>query len=230
MDNMYLSGEYVEKNPTFHVEDSPWKAKQIQKMVGRHNLRPKSICEIGCGAGEILRELQPNFPNGTSLSGFEISPQAFELCRHKENDELHFFCQDLIATEIAPFDLLLCMDVFEHVEDYMGFLRNLRQKADYKVFHIPLDMSVQTVLRSTPIVEARSRVGHLHYFSKETALLTLRDTGYTVVDWFYTPAGTERGTTLGAKIAKLPRQILSVVNEDLAVRVLGGYSLLVLAR
>ncbi|HTE44863.1 MAG TPA: hypothetical protein VK636_06435, partial [Gemmatimonadaceae bacterium] len=130
----------------------------------------------------------------------------------------------------ATFDLLLCMDVFEHVEDYMGFLRKLKQKATYKLFHIPLDMSVQTVLRSTPIVEARSRVGHLHYFSKETALLTLQDTGYEIVDWFYTPAGTERATTFGAKIAKLPRQVFSIVNADLAVRVLGGYSLLALAR
>jgi hypothetical protein len=27
--NQYLSGEYQAKNPTFHVEDSPWKAEQI---------------------------------------------------------------------------------------------------------------------------------------------------------------------------------------------------------
>ena len=45
------------------------------------------------------------------------------------------------------FDLLLMLDVFEHVEDYIGLLRAVRSKAKQKLFHIPLDLSVQSVLR-----------------------------------------------------------------------------------
>ena len=230
MGNMYQNGGYVEKNPTYHVEDSLWKAQQILKMVSKHNLRPASVCEIGCGAGEILKQLQPHFPKETQFFGYEISPQAFELCKQRQSDTLRFFCQDLLAMETNPFDLLLCIDVFEHVEDYIGFLRKLRQKAIYKLFHIPMDMSVQRVLRCTPIVEGRSQLGHIHYFSKETALLTLQDTGYEVLAWFYTPVIIDRGKTLKRKIAKLPMKIFSLINSDLAVRILGGYSLLVLAK
>jgi|SRR3990172_2588440 len=228
--NMYLTGEYVEKNPTYHAEDSPWKAQQILKIVSKHGLQPASVCEVGCGAGEILSQLQPHFLQETRCYGYEISPRAYALCKQRENERLQFFCQDLLTTETDSFDLLLCIDVFEHVEDYMGFLRKLRQKATYKVFHIPLDLSVQTVLRRTPIIGYRTKLGHLHYFSKETALLTLQDTGYEVLDWFYTPASIDRGKTLKAKLAKLPRKVLALVNADLTVRILGGYSLLVLTK
>ena len=79
----------------------------------------------------------------------------------------------------------MAIDVFEHVEDYFGFLRKLREKAEYKIFHIPLDLSVQTVLRSSPIIKGRKSVGHIHYFTKETALETLKDTGYEIIDYFY---------------------------------------------
>ncbi len=231
MTSIYLSGEYAEKNPSYHVEDSPWKAQQILKMVNKHHLQVRRVCEIGCGAGEILRQMQLRLPNETEFYGYDICPEAFALSKQRENERLHFSCEDLLSKNTEPFDLLLCIDVFEHVEDYMGFLRKLRRKAEHTIFHIPLDLSVQTVLRCLPtIVERRTSVGHLHSFLKETALLTLQDTGYEIVDWFYTPVNVERGKTPMARLARYPRIMSFRINPDLAVRILGGYSLLVLAK
>jgi hypothetical protein len=166
----------------------------------------------------------------TRFFGYEISPQAFALCQPRENDRLRFFCTDLIAAETPVFDLLLCLDVFEHVEDYFAFLRGLRGKATDKIFHIPLDLSVQWLWRRQPILREREQAGHLHYFTKETALLTLRDTGYEVVDWTYTAGAIAHPRSVKAKLASWPRRVLFSLNQDLVVRVLGGYSLLVLAR
>jgi SAM-dependent methyltransferase len=228
--SIYQSGEYVEKNPTYHVEDSAWKAAQIIKMMRRHAIEPRTVCEIGCGAGEILRQLQLDLPPSTEFYGYEISPAAFALCRERANERLRFYCQDLLETEAKPFDLLLCIDVFEHVEDYMGFLRRLRARAEWKIFHIPLDMSAQWVLRGHPIMLERREVGHLHYFMKETALAALAETGYEIVDQFYTPGALLNPRSLKARLASWPRKLFSLVNQDLAVRLLGGYSLLVLAK
>jgi cyclopropane fatty-acyl-phospholipid synthase-like methyltransferase len=228
--DIYHSGEYVEKNPTYHVEDSPWKAEQILKMMRKHSLQVRSVCEIGCGAGEILRQLQLQLPADIEFYGYEISPQAAELWAPRANERLHFYCGDLLATETAIFDLLLCIDVFEHVDNYMGFLRSLRPKADLKIFHIPLDMSVQWVLRRRPILKIREEVGHLHSFMKDTALATLHDTGYEILDWFYTADGLTNTLSIKAKLAKFPRQVLSAISPDATARILGGYSLLVLAR
>jgi hypothetical protein len=228
--NIYQSGEYVEKNPTYHVEDSPWKAVQILRMIRKHRLEPHTVCEVGCGAGEILRQLQQSLPGETQFCGYEISPQGFALCREREGERLRFFCEDLLETQREPFDLLLCIDVFEHVEDYMGFLRRLRDKGRLKIFHIPLDLSVQWVWRAGPIMLERKEVGHLHYFMKETALATLADTGYEIIDWFYTPGGLANPRSLKARLLSWPRKICSLINQDLTVRLLGGYSMLVLAK
>ena len=228
--SIYQTGEYADRNPTYHVEDSAWKASQILRMIEKHALRPKTICEVGCGAGEILKQLQSTLPADTRFFGYEISPQAFALCQKRANDHLRFFCEDLLATETEPFDLLLCLDVFEHVEDYFGFLRGLRAKAEHKIFHVPLDLSVQWIWRREPIMREREQAGHLHYFTKETALATLQDAGYEVLDWFYTPGAIANPRSVKAKLASWPRKILSAVNQDLVVRILGGYSLLVLAK
>ncbi len=125
----------------------------------------------------------------------------------------------------------MAIDVFEHIEDYFGFLRKLKNKAVYKIFHIPLDLSVQSVFRSSRLMNARSSVGHIHYFTKETALATLKDTGYEVVDYFYTNSSLELpNLSWKANLMKLPRKLLFQLDSDLAARVLGGFSLLVLAK
>src|SRR5262249_305426 len=129
---LYLNGQYVANNPTYHAEDSPWKARQVLRMLDKHRLQARSVCEIGCGSGEIPRELQQQFADGVTCHGYEISPEAFALCKPRENGRLRFYCEDLLALQTQPFDLLLCLDVLEHVEDYFGFLRKLRAKAVIK--------------------------------------------------------------------------------------------------
>ena len=38
--------------------DSLWKAQKVLKMMQKHKMAPNSICDIGCGAGEVLTEIQ----------------------------------------------------------------------------------------------------------------------------------------------------------------------------
>ena len=229
MQDIYIDGTYRDKNADWHVEDSPWKARQIRKILDRNSLQPKTICEIGCGAGQILNDLSQNMEDVEHFYGFEISPQAFELCGPLAKQNLSFELTDLLATTNL-YDLVMAIDVFEHVEDYIGFIRSLRTKGQYQLFHIPLDLSVQSVLRGTPM-RSREEVGHLHYFYKDTALATLDDAGCDVIDWFYTASDLElpnRGWK--ANLAKLPRKMLYAINQDWAARCLGGFSLMVLTK
>jgi len=229
-DGIYRDGAYLSNNPTWHAEDSAWKSRQIENILRKNTIVPRTVAEIGCGAGEILIQLQKAFPDA-QYSGYEISPQAFSLCRGRENSGIRFYLKDLSAEQSAHFDILLVVDVFEHVDDYLGFIRSVKEKADFKVFHIPLDLSVQALLRGAPILRRRETVGHLHYFFKETALATLQYCGYEVIDFLYTAAAVDKpDLSFGPKLLKLPRKILFKMNADIAVRVLGGYSLLVLAR
>lgn len=230
LEELYISGEYLEKNPTWHVEESPWKAKQIMRMLAQNCLAPETICEVGCGAGEVLKQLQGKMDSTCSFLGYDISPQAIELTKSRANERLHFKLADLRQEEDAYFDLMLIMDVVEHLEDYFSFLRDLKAKSQYKIIHLPLDLSVQSLLRPNGLLSNRRAYGHIHYFTKDIALEMLKDAGYEVVDYFYAPRSIGLANNLVKKLLILPRVLFFSLRKDLAVRVLGGYSLLVLAK
>lgn len=231
MTSRYEDGRYAAANPGWHEEDSPWKAARIAALLDRHQLRPATVAEVGCGAGGVLQALSGRWGPGVQCQGYEVSPDAFARCQGKATPSLQFHLRDLLAEDTAPVDLVLAIDVFEHVDDYLGFLRRLRGKGRHTVFHIPLDLSAQTVLRGTPLLTARHTVGHLHHFTQQTALATLRDTGYDVLDHVYTAGALELPARHGkAALLKLPRRLLFALAPDLTVRLLGGWSLLVLAR
>lgn len=229
---IYNNGEYLRHNPTWHVEDSFWKASNILKLIYRNHLSLNSVCEIGCGAGEILNQLHKDMGENVLFTGYEISEGAYKMSITRAKDRLIFKFGDLLDKGNHEFyDLLLVIDIFEHVEDYFTFLRKSKEKAKYKVFHIPLDISVQTVLRASPFLINRENVGHIHYFNKEIALAVLKDLGFEVIDYFYTHTATELPTkTFKSKLAKWPRNILFKLDQDITVRILGGYSLMVLTK
>lgn len=227
--NIYEDGTYLANNPTWGEQDSPWKAGNIERLLKKNDIHPSTVCEVGCGAGAILSCLASRYDK-TLFSGYEISPHALEMCKRRTSHNLRYFHKDLLDDSETGFDVVMAIDVFEHVEDYFGFLRGLREKGTYKVFHIPLDLSVQWVLRSSPITKTRLSVGHLHHFTKETALATLEETGYEVLDYFYTNASELPNRGWKADLLKIPRNLLFSLNQDLTVRVLGGFSLMVLAK
>jgi hypothetical protein len=228
---IYENGDYLRQNPSWHLEYSDWKAQRIMQAISRNSLVPKTICEVGCGAGGILQSLQTCMDRDVEFWGFDVSPQAMELCLPKANDRLHFKCQDIKMRSDIFFDIVMAIDVIEHLEDYFGFLKEMKSLGVYKIFHIPLDISVQTVLRSTPITHLRKSVGHIHYFTKETALEALKDAGYELLDFFYTAQHVDLpGKTIKSHLAAIPRRLFYSINQDLAVRFVGGYSLMVVAR
>ena len=218
---IYQDGSYHEQNPTYHVEDSPFKATYIKKILQRNDRSFSTCCEVGCGAGEILNLLSKTYTEA-SFVGYEISPQAHELSKTRSSARLSFKLKDLFTEELAsPYDLLLVIDVIEHVENFFLFLRKCKKVAKYVVFHIPLDMNVLSVLKIDSILSNRREIGHLHYFSPETALATLQESGYEILDHLYTPHWE----------GKISRILLSkLIGQRATARIFGRYSLMVLTR
>jgi cyclopropane fatty-acyl-phospholipid synthase-like methyltransferase len=228
-ENIYTDGSYFAKTGgTWHLEDSPSKARWIVSMLARHvEVKPNTICEIGCGAGGILAELQKMLSDQITFTGYDISPQAHALSARFSNPRCQFILGDAFGYQ-TQYDLVLVMDVIEHVEDYFSFLRHARQKGEWKLYHIPLDAYVSGIMRGNNSWET---AGHLHLFTIETALNSLRHTGHRVIDWVFTDGviATPRKTTR-EKVANLLRLPLAKLSTKFAARLMGGYSMLVLAK
>jgi len=228
--NAFLTGEYVQKIPRWHTEDSSWKAQGVLQMLRRNRLSPRLIGEVGCGAGEVLRQLQLQMESHCVFFGFDISPEAIRLSQSRENDRLHFTLGDVTSEPAPRFDLLLILDVLEHQENYFSFLRSIKDLAPYKLFHQVLDLSAHSVLQRDGLIRRRRDLEDLHFFTKDTALQALTGENYEIVDWFYAPRCIYRSTGIRQTLRQLPRMVSFALHKDFAVRLLGGYTLFVLAR
>lgn len=228
LSDLYKCGIYKDKNPTWGEEDSEWKVAQITSMLGSHSVWPETVAEIGCGAGAVIAGIVRSVSSIKKAEGWDISPQAVNMAGKHASEKLKFFNGDMLCSS-QRYDLIMCIDVFEHVPDYLGFLSSLRDHAEHFVFHIPLDMHCSAILRDRHL-SVRDSVGHLHYFSRATALRTLKDTGYLIVSEQHTfgaLAGLSGHRGWKTSLANLMRRIFP---DNLSSKLFGGYSLLVLAR
>ncbi|HMV67033.1 MAG TPA: hypothetical protein PKA64_09295, partial [Myxococcota bacterium] len=67
----YLDGRYARDNPGWHAEDAPHKARAVHAVLTRLGWRRGLILDVGCGTGDVLREL-------ASLGGAADEPPRWE--------------------------------------------------------------------------------------------------------------------------------------------------------
>ena len=227
----YLTKEYISKNPTWDIEDSPWKARVVEAILKKNKLVPSSICEVGCGAGGCLAALRDSYPE-IGLAGYDIAPEAAQFWTQYEDLNIKFEVNDFIQQEQSEYDVLMLLDVIEHLQDPYNFLIKLHGKAQYYVFHIPLDLSALSVFRETPLLYVRNKVGHIHYYTKQLALSLLNETGYAIIDCSF--SGTisiSPSRTWKASLARPLRNMICIfLGKDRGVRLVGGETLIVLAK
>jgi len=235
IEKRYLDGTYLNSNKNWDRGDAEWKAHLVNHILRSHSIEIGSICEVGCGSGDVLRYLCGMFPNA-KLKGFDVSPQLLPFWEDSINcisaeTECTFELGNFFDLNTIKYDVLLMLDVFEHVRDPFTFLEEARKHAHNFVFHIPLDLSAFGVARENPLLNVRRSVGHLNFYTKDIAIETLKDCGYNIIEWKYTGASLNSpNRSFKTRLAAIPRRLLYAFNKDAGVRILGGETLLVLAR
>ncbi len=123
------------------------------------------------------------FSSLNKIHGFDISPIAIEIAK-AQHSGINFFCSDINDIDFV-YDVLICADVFEHVEDVYGFLCSIREKSTFFVFNIPLDICLLNLLKHRDGFPRYmyDQYGHLHFFIWSTALFALNAAGFEVVSY-----------------------------------------------
>ncbi|BAN01752.1 class I SAM-dependent methyltransferase [Ilumatobacter coccineus] len=234
--NIYTDGTYFDRVSDWHAGDAPWKAANIARILDRHGVGPSVVHDVGCGSGAVINELSSLLAVGTEFVGFDISPQAIELAATHAGPAIEFREEDYLATEQSPADLVMLLDVFEHVPDYLGFLETLSERSDLTIFHIPLDVCAKSVVRGSYWASyMREQYGHLHYFTRETALSAVEAAGFTVIDCEFTddldlPGMKPTFGQFKSWLAFQMRRVLFRVRPSLGAAVFPQFNLMVLAR
>ena len=232
------SKEYYKKNPTYHVEDAKFKWNNFKNLIIKSGIDVnnfKLIGEIGCGSGQILSEAKKSglFKN-SKYNGYDTNPDAINLAKTLDGS-IEYFNEDLINKNLEKkFDLLIVSDVFEHVDDYYGFLKILKKQSKYLIFNIPLQINLVNLLRFKNIFEiSYNQVGHLHFFTYRTARLALEKNGYQIMNSAYAKNrffGLRNKFSIKQFLIFIPEYLLSLINQDLSCSLFGGYSLVVMTK
>lgn len=90
--------------------------------------RPESILDAGCGPGNYAFYLARRFP-GAAIDAFDIEEGSIDTCKsiqEKIGTDINFYVKNLLELEaVEKYDLVLCMDVLEHIEEDGRAVENL---------------------------------------------------------------------------------------------------------
>ena len=130
----------------------------IIRELRRLGIRPHSIVDCGCGDGSLLREMTKNVPCQEAY-GIDI---AANVPASRPGSPFHFEEQDLgnpIRKSLhGLFDLVLCSEVIEHVQNDDDVLMNLASLA------APQGIVILTT-QTGRIYKTEQYLGHIRHYA-----------------------------------------------------------------
>lgn len=98
-------------------KDNWWYASKrnlFSKIINSFDKKFKNSLDIGCGVGSNL-EILKKFSK--SVVGIDNSKKAIDYCKHKGLKNVSVMNASKLKFKKDSFDLILCSDILEHVDD-----------------------------------------------------------------------------------------------------------------
>ena len=133
----------------------------------------RSILEIGCGDGAIMRGLD-GF--GETIEGLEISQAAVTQCRDAGLN-VALFDGSKICYQDKSFDLAILSHVVEHLEYPRELLHEAARIAQHVFVEVPLEDNRGLKMDFVP-----NDIGHINFYSIKTIRQLLQTCGLEIKD------------------------------------------------
>jgi ubiquinone/menaquinone biosynthesis C-methylase UbiE len=177
--NIYTSGEYIRKNPTLDVEDTPWKLTKllplIDEFVRDSSLKEIKLLDVGGGAGLILKEISTYLKKmniSVKKNALDLSKEMLQIQRENNPDINIIINGDISETSLdnKSIDLVFMIDVLEHVPDAVKALKELSRISKYVIFKVPLENNLYynflNLIKTGGLRrDITEKVGHINFYN-----------------------------------------------------------------
>ena len=137
------------------------------------------ICEIGAGLGDAARLTSENFST-SSFDLFESSEDAREILSKRFAGDTTFAVHNDFMSTDERYDLALCFEVLEHIEDdksFMNSIHNILDKDGVFCGSVPCYMSKWQA--------GDEYVGHFRRYEKDELHEKLKEAGFENIEITY---------------------------------------------
>lgn len=203
--NFYVSGKYIEKNPTIHEEDNAWKTKKIlpfidvalKRLSREHDI---NVLDVGGGAGFIIKNisLYVDKIHRLKINKFclDVSPDMLKMQKINNPDAVKFLGEDICHASLSDkqIDLALAIDVLEHVSEPENALRELRRISDLAIFKVPLeDNLILKILNFVTLGKFKQEktlgtLGHINSYNINSLTKSIVKNYGQIIEYSYTNA------------------------------------------
>jgi ubiquinone/menaquinone biosynthesis C-methylase UbiE len=198
--NLYLSEKYIQRYPSLHEEDSPWKISKILPLIDKLFLQLDTneikLLDVGGGAGLILSAvstyIEQNYFTKVIKFALDLSPGTLEVQKKRNPDLKKTLNEDICKTSLAnkEVDVALLVDLLEHVSNPTLALKEVRRTSKFAIFKVPLECSpLIRILNFATWGMTKSAgdiIGHVNIYNFYKLMNQIgKNTGY-IMDFFFT--------------------------------------------
>lgn len=213
--------------------------KYVKKVLALLEKQDLEVLDLGCGVGTIDFYLAQK---GHTVTGIDISPDAINICNavKKQFDfkNTQFVQGDVQKTVFKKkFDLIICSEVIEHVEDDAGLLHTISGLLKNEGILLLTTPSLNAPLyRLGVLKDFDRRVGHLRRYEMKGLSTLVQSAGLHVIHTAKTESILRNSLytfpLLGYLIKGLKGPLVPFFHffDEIFVRVFGESDLVVIAK
>lgn len=225
--------EYIKNNPDLGSKDVASKVKSIKEIINQNKIIPNSILDIGCGSGAILLSLLSDYKIDKSC-GIDISEIMINTAIKKDEQKLSSWIRSgIFDADFRSFDLVLAIDIIEHIKDDDALLKKLVNWGNLFVVKVPIeDNYVVNIVKylSFGIIDSskstEEKYGHIHHYSEKAFTELVKNSGYEILQKNY--MHLPKRHVKFWEIIRLLMMPVWIISQKAYIRLNGGFLVLLL--
>jgi hypothetical protein len=179
--DVYNDGTYLKNNPDAHVADSFFKFGQMLPLLEKVPTPDRTFSIRAGVVGHLVSLYFHHRGVDVRTTAADISTGMLDLQKVNNPFVTEIIVGDTVAAFAggARYDLVLAIDVFEHMPDYRPALEAIRNGSTWLVCNMPIERNLFDLLRNIYMKdryysEQTRSIGHLHFFSYRQHLREFR--------------------------------------------------------